>query len=103
MGNLSISFDADKQSVMDQELELASSAGLSFWAYDTYCIWPVDAHIPQCQGYWGKSPSGHGPTSNGYKAVDPAYALKLHLKSTRKHLMNFSLVLLGAAPATPAL
>ena len=51
-----ISFDADKQSVMDEELRFASKAGLSFWAYDTYCVWPEDRHIPQCEGYWGKDP-----------------------------------------------
>ena len=35
-------FDADRQAVMDQELRLAHDAGLGFFAYDTYCVWPDD-------------------------------------------------------------
>jgi len=91
-----ISFNADRQSIMDQELQLAHAAGLSFWAYDTYCVWPTDAHIPECQFWWDTE-------SVGYKATDPAYGLRLHRNSSVKHLMNFSLVLLGSSPATPQL
>ena len=98
-----VTFDGDEQSVMDAELKAASVAGLSFWAYDTYCEWPTDRAIPQCQGYWGKDPQGHGPTSLGYQARDPAYGLKRHLSSDVKHLMNISLVLLGASPALPVM
>ena len=98
----SVSFDADSQAVMDAELEAAAGAGLNFWAYDTYCVWPTDRGIPQCEAYWNSTKAG-GPVSYGYKPTNPDYGLKLHLKSTKKHLMNFSLVLLGAPPAIPTM
>ena len=97
-----VTSDADRQAIMDAELQQAHGAGLRFWAYDTYCVWPTDQHIPQCAGYWGKDGS-YGPTSVSYKPVDPAYALKLHRASRLKHLMNFTLLLLGASPATPTM
>ena len=99
-----ISFDGNRQAIMDDELRYASRAGLRFFAYDTYCVWPTDADIPQCAGYWGIDRAvtpPQGPSSNGYKPTDPAYGLKLHLSSPVKHLMNVSLVLLGGAPAVP--
>ena len=100
-GNLT--FNANKQSIMDLELNYAFNAGISFFAYDTYCIWPKDKDIDQCNGYWGKTKSGLGPSSLGYKAEDPAYGLKLHLKSSLKNLVNISMVLLGASPALPVM
>lgn len=92
-----VSFNADQQSIMDDELKLASAAGLSYFAYDTYCVYPTDAALPQCAGWWG----GSHPSSRGYKATDPAYGLHRHLSSPYRHLVNFTLLLLGASPATP--
>ena len=102
-GSGNLAFNADKQSIMDSEIKYAFHAGISFFAYDTYCVWPQDKDIDQCNGYWGKTKSGLGPSSRGYKAEDPAYGLRLHMKSSLKNLVNISMVLLGASPALPVM
>jgi len=99
LGSDNITVDGDQQWVMDQELHYAHRAGLSFFAYDTYCIWPTDSNASQCAGYWG----GAHPTSYGYKPSNPAYGLDRHLNSSYAKLVNFTFVLLGASPVTDAL
>jgi hypothetical protein len=96
-GPNNVTIDGDRQPIVDKELELAWSAGIDYFAYDTYCVWPTDAHIPQCAGYWG----GPTPTSVNYKPSDPSYALRRHLASASCHKVGIALVLLGAAPAVP--
>jgi len=94
-----VSFDADRQEIMDQELEMAHEAGIKFFAYDTYCVWPTDSGAKEghlCNAWWNEE-------SVGYKARNPAYGLHLHQNSTKKSLVNISLVLLGASPASPAM
>lgn len=98
-GPNNVTIDGDRQEVMDAELKYASYAGIDYFAYDTYCIWPTDQNISQCAGYWG----GPTPTSVEYKPTDPAYALRRHLASEHAALVNISLVLLGAAPALPSM
>ena len=83
---------------------LATAAGLSYWAYDTYCVWPMDQNLTQCQGYWGVD--GGDPNSYtwiGDKPIDPAYVLKRHLASVHRNVMNFTLLLLGASPVYPTM
>ena len=96
-GSADISVDEDDQAVMDQEIQYAHGAGLKYWAYDTYCVYPNDSSLPQCADYWG----GSDPTSVGYKPADPAYGLRRHLASKYTDLMDFTLLLLGGSPATP--
>ncbi|CAF1541593.1 unnamed protein product, partial [Rotaria sp. Silwood1] len=88
-----ISFNADQQSIMDQEILYAKHAGIDYWAFDTYCTFgPTCAtNNSYCQQYYIQ-------TSHLYCPENPAYGLNLFLSSSYKSLLNFTLVLLGSSP-----
>lgn len=93
-GNNSVTFNENSQAVMDQEIRYAVRAGLQYWAFDTYCSYPGDTHIPECQAYFDQW--------DGYRPRDPAYGLDLYLASKRRAEIGFTLILLGAPAAAPA-
>jgi hypothetical protein len=88
-----ISFNADQQSIMDQEILYAKHAGIDYWAFDTYCTFgpSCTTNNSYCQQYYIQ-------TSNLYCPENPAYGLNLFLRSSYKSLLNFTLVLLGSSP-----
>eukprot|EP01111_Echinosteliopsis_oligospora_P014974 TRINITY_DN5778_c0_g1_i2.p1 TRINITY_DN5778_c0_g1~~TRINITY_DN5778_c0_g1_i2.p1 ORF type:complete len:394 (-),score=61.53 TRINITY_DN5778_c0_g1_i2:28-1209(-) len=92
-GPNNISYNADEQSVMDQEILYASKAGLDYWVFDTYCTYGSNCTVStttnssRCTQYIQDNP--------GYCPLNPAYGLDLYLSSEYSHLLNFSLVLLG--------
>ena len=73
-------FNEDDQDVMDQEILYASKAGLSYFAFDTYCQYPRDVDIPQCQFYFD--------TYASYMPSKPAYALDRYLASKHRSSMK---------------
>lgn len=88
-----ISFNADQQSIMDQEILYAKYAGIDYWAFDTYCTFrPTCAtNNSYCQQYYKQ-------TSHLYCPQNPSYGLNLFLSSSYKSLLNFTLILLGSSP-----
>jgi hypothetical protein len=88
-----ISFNADQQSIMDQEILYAKHAGIDYWAFDTYCTFGPNCttNNSYCQQYYQQ-------TSHLYCPQNPAYGLDLFLSSSYKSLLNFTLLLLGSSP-----
>ena len=88
-----VSFNANLQGIMDQEILYARHAGIDYWAFDTYCTFGANCSTNNsyCQQYYKQ-------TSNLYCPRDPAYGLKLYLTSPYRYLMNFTMVLLGSSP-----
>lgn len=88
-----ISFNANQQGIMDQEILYAKHAGIDYWAFDTYCTFGPNCSTNNtyCQQYYQQ-------TSNQYCPRDPAYGLKLYLSSPYRFLVNFTMVLLGSSP-----
>ena len=88
-----ISFNADQQSIMDQEILYAKHAGIDYWAFDTYCTFGPNCttNNSYCQHYYQQ-------TSHLYCPQNPAYGLDRFLSSSYKSLLNFTLILLGSSP-----
>jgi len=91
-----ISFNADRQEIMDQEIIFAKHAGIDYFAFDTYCTFGENCSTNNtyCKQYYQQ-------TSHQYCPQNPAYGLDLYLSSAYKSLLNFTLVLLGSSPCDP--
>lgn len=90
------SYNADLQSVMDQEILYAKHAGLDYWAFDTYCTYGPNCttNSTYCAEYLKIAPH--------YCPRNPAYGLQQYLSSPYSFLMNFTLLLLGSSPCDVA-
>ncbi|UJR14207.1 hypothetical protein I4U23_001200 [Adineta vaga] len=88
-----ISFNGDRQIVMDQEILYAKHAGIDYWAFDTYCTFGSNCttNNTYCSQYYKQ-------TSNQYCPRNPAYGLNLYLSSAYRSLLNFTFILLGSSP-----
>eukprot|EP01083_Nonionella_stella_P174245 603499_1 len=93
-----VSFDNNNQTIMDQEILYAHNAGIDYWAFDTYCKYGPNCSTTSkyCAQYANQSQCCK------YCPEDPAYGLNKYLSSKYKHLINFTLVLLGSMPCDPA-
>ena len=87
-----ISFNADQQSIMDQEILYAKHAGIDYWAFDTYCTYGPNCttNTTFCAEYLQIAPH--------YCPRNPAYGLHQYLSSQYNSLINFTLLLLGSSP-----
>ena len=90
------SYNADLQSVMDQEILYAKHAGLDYWAFDTYCSYGANCttNSSYCLEYLKIAPH--------YCPRNPGYGLHQYLSSEYNFLMNFTLLLLGSSPCDVA-
>ena len=90
-GNLT--YNADSQEIMDQEILYAKFAGLDYWAFDTYCSFGPNCstNSPYCAQYYQQ-------TSTRYCPENPSYGLMRYLSSRYASLINFTFILLGSSP-----
>ena len=91
-----VSFNNNQQSQLDQEIKYAHSAGIDYFAFDIYCKYGKSCatNSTLCQFYCNT-------TSHNYCPEDPSYGLDLYLSSSYKHLINFTLILLGSPTCDP--
>eukprot|EP01084_Bolivina_argentea_P038644 71467_1 len=91
-----VSFNNANQSIIDTEIQYAHSAGIDYFAFDTYCKYGKNCatNSTLCQFYCNT-------TSYHYCPENPTYGLDLYLSSKYKHLVNFTLILLGSMPCDP--
>jgi len=82
---------------MDQGIIHAHNASMDYWAVDTYCAYGPNWSTPSkyCAQYANQSQCCR------YCPENPSYGLNLYLSSQYKHLINFTLVLLGSIPCDP--
>eukprot|EP01084_Bolivina_argentea_P272598 464173_1 len=92
-----VSFNNDNQTVMDKEIQYAHTAGIDYWAFDMYCPFKPNCvtSSPYCAQYANQTQCCR------YCPEKPAYGLDLYLTSQYKHLINFTLLLLGSIPCNP--
>eukprot|EP01084_Bolivina_argentea_P229502 387323_1 len=92
-----VSFNNNNQTIIDQEILYASKAGINYWAFDTYCKYGPNCQTssPYCAQYANQSQCCR------YCPEDPAYGLNKYLSSQYKHLINFTIILLGSIPCDP--
>ena len=95
-----ITFDADSQSIIDQEILYAAHAGIDYWIVDTYCTYGPNCSTssPYCRQY-----ALPGSTSDGYCPEKPNYGLDRYLSSQHVNRLNFTLMLLGAPACDPGM
>jgi hypothetical protein len=88
-----VTYNADSQAIMDQEILYAKFAGIDYWAFDVYCAFGANCttNSPYCAQYFQQ-------TSNRYCPRFPAYGLFRYLSSQYVSLINFTFVLLGSSP-----
>lgn len=91
-----VSFDGNKQSIMDEEINYASKAGINYWMFDTYCAFGPNCSTssPYCKQYYTQ-------TSGSYCPRQPTYGLDLYLSSQYVSKVNFTLLLLGSPTCDP--
>lgn len=96
----SISFNADVQAIMDQEILFAEHAGIDYWIFDTYCQYGPNCttNSPFCHQY-----SQPGQTSEGYCPQKPTYGRDLYLNSKYVSKVNFTIMLLGSPACDPVM
>ncbi len=92
-GDTNITYTADTQEIMDQEILYAKFAGLDYWAFDTYCAFGPNCstNSPYCVQYYQQ-------TSTRYCPENPSYGLYRYLSSRYVSLINFTFILLGSSP-----
>ena len=95
-----VSFDADHQAIMDEEILYAAKAGIGMFIFDTYCTYGANCSTssPFCRQY-----AQPGQTSEGYCPMKPAYGRQLFLSSPHVQLLNFTLMLLGSPACDPSM
>lgn len=88
-----ISFNANVQAIMDQEILYAEHAGIDYWVFDTYCRYGPNCSTssPFCHQY-----AQPGQTSEGYCPQNPTYGRELYLNSAHVAKINFTIMLLGS-------
>ena len=98
LSSTNVSFDADEQSIMDQEIVYAARAGIDYWIVDSYCTYGPNCTTTSsyCAQY-----AQPGSTSDGYCPERPNYGLERYLSSQYVDRLNFTLMLLGAPACDP--
>ena len=88
-----VTFDADNQAIMDQEILYAEHAGIDYWIFDTYCRFGPNCSTssPFCRQY-----ASAGGTSEQYCPQNPTYGRELYLNSGHATKINFTIMLLGS-------
>jgi len=93
-----ITMNEDTQIVIDQEILFAKSAGIDYWAFDTYCPYSKNctSNSSFCNEYIHD-------IAGDYCVYNPTYGLDRYLSSQYVNLVNFTLLLLGSTVCDPHL